>query len=154
MPKLLTVNPLKGWPLFQRLLVDLLKFMEPHLRKAKMGKAVCFFTFFFCWRVDFWTYQLGECYLLTVIYLCVQIHYLYKGTLRVLVLLLHDFPEFLCDYHLSFCGVIPSSCIQMRNIILSAFPHNMKVPDPFTPNLKVLGWLNCLSPCYQHQGRD
>ncbi|KAF7147217.1 hypothetical protein RHSIM_Rhsim03G0166300 [Rhododendron simsii] len=104
MPKLLTVNPLKGWPLFQRLLVDLLKFMEPHLRKAKMGKAI---------------------------------HYLYKGTLRVLALLLHDFPEFLCDYHLSFCGVIPSSCIQMRNIILSAFPHNMKVPDPFTPNLKI-----------------
>ncbi|KAG5558355.1 hypothetical protein RHGRI_008322 [Rhododendron griersonianum] len=104
MPKLLTVNPLKGWPLFQHLLVDLLKFMEPHLRKAKMGKAI---------------------------------HYLYKGTLRVLVLLLHDFPEFLCDYHLSFCGVIPSSCIQMRNIILSAFPHNMKVPDPFTPNLKI-----------------
>ncbi|XP_058205092.1 uncharacterized protein LOC131319013 isoform X2 [Rhododendron vialii] len=104
MPKLLTVNPLKGWPLFQRLLVDLLKFMEPHLRKAKMGKAI---------------------------------HYLYKGTLRVLVLLLHDFPEFLCDYHLSFCGVIPSRCIQMRNIILSAFPHNMKVPDPFTPNLKI-----------------
>ncbi|KAI8537179.1 hypothetical protein RHMOL_Rhmol09G0004800 [Rhododendron molle] len=39
--------------------------------------------------------------------------------------------------HLSFCGVIPSSCIQMRNIILSAFPHNMKVPDPFTPTLKI-----------------
>lgn len=25
----------------------------------------------------------------------------------------------------------------MRNLILSAFPRNMRLPDPFTPNLKV-----------------
>lgn len=104
MPKMLTVNPRKGWPLFQRLVVDLLKFMEPHLQNAKLEKAIQF---------------------------------LYKGTLRVLLLLLHDFPEFLCDYHLSFCDVIPSSCIQMRNVILSAFPSNMRIPDPYTPNLKI-----------------
>ena len=62
---------------------------------------------------------------------------LYRGTLRVLLVLLHDFPEFLCEYHFSFCDVIPPSCIQMRNLILSAFPRNMRLPDPFTPNLKV-----------------
>uniref|UniRef100_T1GJ19 CCR4-Not complex component Not1 C-terminal domain-containing protein n=1 Tax=Megaselia scalaris TaxID=36166 RepID=T1GJ19_MEGSC len=62
---------------------------------------------------------------------------LYKGTLRVLLVLLHDFPEFLCDYHFAFCDVIPSNCIQMRNIILAAFPRNMRLPDPFTPNLKA-----------------
>ncbi|CEP14955.1 hypothetical protein [Parasitella parasitica] len=62
---------------------------------------------------------------------------LYRGTLRVLLVLLHDFPEFLCDYHYSFCDVIPSTCIQMRNLILSAFPRNMRLPDPFTPNLKI-----------------
>ncbi|KAK3820433.1 MAG: CCR4-Not complex component, Not1-domain-containing protein [Benniella sp.] len=62
---------------------------------------------------------------------------LYKGTLRVLLVLLHDFPEFLCDYHFSFCDVIPHTCIQLRNLILSAFPRNMRLPDPFTPNLKV-----------------
>ena len=55
----------------------------------------------------------------------------------MLLVLLHDFPEFLCDYHYGFCDVIPPNCIQMRNIILSAFPHNMRLPDPFTPNLKV-----------------
>jgi CCR4-NOT transcription complex subunit 1 len=32
---------------------------------------------------------------------------------------------------------VPPSCIQMRNLILSAFPRNMRLPDPFTPNLKV-----------------
>ncbi|KAG0490342.1 hypothetical protein HPP92_007205 [Vanilla planifolia] len=104
MPKLLTVNSLKGWPFFQRLLVDLLKFMEPYLRNADLTEPIQF---------------------------------LYKGMLRVLLVLLHDFPEFLCDYHFSFCDVIPPSCIQMRNVILSAFPRNMRLPDPSIPNLKI-----------------
>ncbi|ONK63797.1 uncharacterized protein A4U43_C07F19040 [Asparagus officinalis] len=104
MPKLLTTTAPNGWPVFQRLLVDLFKFMEPYLRNAELGEPV---------------------------------HFLYKGTLRVLLVLLHDFPEFLCDYHFSFCDVIPPSCIQMRNLILSAFPRNMRLPDPSTPNLKI-----------------
>lgn len=57
--------------------------------------------------------------------------------MRVLLVMLHDFPEFLCDYHYAFCDVIPPNCIQVRNLILSAFPRNMRLPDPFTPNLKV-----------------
>lgn len=104
MPKLLNINQPKGWPFFQRLLVDLFKFIEPYLRNAELGKPV---------------------------------YFLYKGTLRVLLVLLHDFPEFLCEYHFSFCDVIPPSCIQMRNVILSAFPRNMRLPDPSTPNLKI-----------------
>jgi len=62
---------------------------------------------------------------------------LYKGTLRVLLLLIHDFPSFLADYHLSFCNVIPENCVHLRNIILSAIPRGMTFPDPFTPNLKI-----------------
>ena len=57
--------------------------------------------------------------------------------LRVLLVLLHDFPEFLCEYHFELCNMVPPSCIQMRNLILSAFPRNMTLPDPFTPNLKA-----------------
>lgn len=44
MPKLLTVNPPKGWIYVQRLLVDLFKFMEPYLRNAEMAEPVCFFS--------------------------------------------------------------------------------------------------------------
>ena len=62
---------------------------------------------------------------------------LHKGTLRVLLVLLHDFPSFLAGYHLSLCNVIPENCIQLRNLILSAFPRSMVLPDPFTPNLKI-----------------
>jgi len=66
-----------------------------------------------------------------------SIRHLYKGTLRVLLVLLHDFPAFLSGYHLSFCNVIPENCVQMRNIVLSAISRGMTLPDPFTPDLKV-----------------
>ncbi|ESS33895.1 CCR4-Not complex component, Not1 protein [Toxoplasma gondii VEG] len=66
-----------------------------------------------------------------------SIRLLYKGALRILLVLLHDFPEFLCEYHFSFCDVLPLNCVQLRNVVLSAFPRNMKLPDPFLPNLKV-----------------
>jgi len=62
---------------------------------------------------------------------------LYKGTMRMLLVLLHDFPEFLCDYHFAFCDLVPIPCVQIRNLILSAFPRDMRLPDPFEPNLKV-----------------
>ncbi|KAJ3141458.1 hypothetical protein HK100_006468 [Physocladia obscura] len=104
MSKLLSAESQKGWPFFQRLLVDLFKFLGPFLRQSEMADAI---------------------------------RLLYKATLRILLVLLHDFPEFLCDYHFSFVEVIPHSCIQLRNLILSAFPRNMRLPDPFTPNLKV-----------------
>lgn len=59
---------------------------------------------------------------------------LYKGTLRVLLVLLHDFPEFLCDYHYGFCDVIPPNCIQLRNLILSAFPRSILKIFPIRTN--------------------
>ncbi len=66
-----------------------------------------------------------------------SIRVLYRGTLRVLLVLLHDQPEFLCGFHWSFLDIIPVSSIQLRNLILSAFPTGMRLPDPFTPNLRI-----------------
>jgi len=62
---------------------------------------------------------------------------LYQGTLRVLLVLMHDVPSFLAGYHLSFCNVIPETCVQLRNIVLAASPKGLAAPDPFTPNLKI-----------------
>ncbi|KAF2936785.1 hypothetical protein DAI22_03g002600 [Oryza sativa Japonica Group] len=104
MPSLLMCDSRKGWPFFQRLILDLFKFMEPYLRNVELGEPMCL---------------------------------MYKGTMRVLLILLHDFPEFLCNYHFSFCDMIPSSCIQMRNVILDAHPQDMRVVDPASPNLKI-----------------
>lgn len=69
--------------------------------------------------------------------LTASVRVLYKGTLRVLLVLLHDFPEFLCSFHFSLCDVIPPTCIQLRNLVLSAFPRSMQLLDPFTPDLRV-----------------
>ncbi|VDK66169.1 unnamed protein product [Onchocerca ochengi] len=62
---------------------------------------------------------------------------MYKGTLRVLLVILHDFPELLCEYHIVICDTIPPNCVQLRNLVLSAYPKNMRLPDPFGSNLKV-----------------
>ncbi|KAI9261911.1 CCR4-Not complex component, Not1-domain-containing protein [Helicostylum pulchrum] len=59
----------------------------------------------------------------------------YQGTLRFLVVMLHDYPEFLCEHYLSFIQLLPSECIQLRNVILSSFPRDMILPDPFTTTL-------------------
>ncbi|KAF8644127.1 hypothetical protein AX16_008656 [Volvariella volvacea WC 439] len=61
---------------------------------------------------------------------------LYRGTLRLLLVLLHDFPEFLSEYYFSLCDVVPARCIQLRNLILSAFPSALTLPDPHLRNLK------------------
>lgn len=104
MPLLLSAPNKSGWPLMHALLVDLLRFMQPYLRKVELTDSI---------------------------------RTMYKGLLRVLLVLLHDFPSFLSEYHFAFCDVIPPTCIQLRNLILSAFPRQMHLPDPFTPNLKV-----------------
>ena len=55
----------------------------------------------------------------------------YRGTVRVLLVLLHDWPDFLAKFSNSFCDEIPEDFNQIRNIILAAFPKSMKPPDPF-----------------------
>ncbi|KDR81370.1 hypothetical protein GALMADRAFT_239234 [Galerina marginata CBS 339.88] len=61
---------------------------------------------------------------------------LYRGALRLLLVLLHDFPEFLSEYYFTLCDVIPPRCIQLRNIVLSAFPPAIILPDPHLRNVK------------------
>lgn len=56
---------------------------------------------------------------------------LYKATLRLFLVLIHDFPEFVSDYYALFCDVVPSNSIQLRNLILSALPkRGMPSADP------------------------
>ena len=63
---------------------------------------------------------------------------LYKSVLRILLVLHHDFPEFVAENHFKLCNVIPAYCTQLRNLILSAFPSVFQeLPDPFTAGLKV-----------------
>ncbi|CAF1270900.1 unnamed protein product [Adineta steineri] len=61
----------------------------------------------------------------------------YKGILKTFMLLLHDFPEFLCEHYYEFCDSLPLISHQLRNIILSSFPKHIRCPDPFKVNIKI-----------------
>jgi len=60
---------------------------------------------------------------------------LYRGALRLLLVLIHDFSDFLSEHYFTLCDIIPPRCIQMRNIILCAFPPNIMLPDPYLPGI-------------------
>uniref|UniRef100_A0A7E4VNN2 Non-specific serine/threonine protein kinase n=1 Tax=Panagrellus redivivus TaxID=6233 RepID=A0A7E4VNN2_PANRE len=55
----------------------------------------------------------------------------YKATLRIMCVLLHDFPDFISDYCEVMCQVVPLYCIQLRNLIMSAYPSSVSLPNPF-----------------------
>lgn len=74
-----------------------------------------------------------------------SISVLYKGTLRVLLVILHDFPEILCEYHYVLCDVIPANCVQLRNLVLSAYPRDMRLSDPFTQTFEMVSAANSLA---------
>ncbi|KAJ2610101.1 CCR4-NOT core subunit cdc39 [Coemansia sp. RSA 1365] len=62
---------------------------------------------------------------------------LYRGVICVILVVLHDYPEFLASYALQLCDTVPANCVQLRNLLLSAYPRDMRLPEPLTPNLKI-----------------
>ncbi|KAI9831825.1 MAG: hypothetical protein M1826_002857 [Phylliscum demangeonii] len=63
---------------------------------------------------------------------------IYRGLLRILLVLHHDFPEFLAQNYFRLCGAVPPHCAQLRNLILSAYPASFPdLPDPFAAGLKI-----------------
>jgi CCR4-NOT transcription complex subunit 1 len=61
----------------------------------------------------------------------------FKGMLRMLLVLLHDFPDFLIESSFTLIENLPKKFNQVKNIVLSAFPTSMKPPDPFRTNDQV-----------------
>ncbi|KAB8338718.1 hypothetical protein FH972_021663 [Carpinus fangiana] len=64
---------------------------------------------------------------------------LFRGTMKLLLVLHHDFPQFLVDHHYQLINPLPVHCTQMRNLIVSALPSTAPIsqPDPFTDGLQV-----------------
>lgn len=63
---------------------------------------------------------------------------LLRGTLKLLLVLHHDFPEFLAENHFQILNHIPTHCFQLRSLVISASPAwFQELPDPFTDGLKV-----------------
>lgn len=59
-----------------------------------------------------------------------QVNKFYKATLFFLLVLVHDFPEYVSDQSEFILEEVPDSFKQVRNIILSAAPSNIKMPPP------------------------
>lgn len=54
----------------------------------------------------------------------------YKGIVRIVIILIHDFSNFLSAFSLQLCLHIPEKYIQIRNIMLSAYPKELKFRSP------------------------
>lgn len=62
----------------------------------------------------------------------------YRGVLRLLVMLGHDFPEFVAENHTRLNSSIPHGCNQLQNMINTATPApHYDQPDPFSQGLKI-----------------
>lgn len=62
---------------------------------------------------------------------------LYRGLLRIMLVLHHDFPEFLAEAHFTLCNAIPPHATQLLNLTLSAAPLSFRdLPSPFVSGLK------------------
>lgn len=63
---------------------------------------------------------------------------IYRGVLKVLLVLHHDAPEFLAKNHVRLIAAIPTNAGQLHNLILTAVPAAFsKMPDPMQPGLKI-----------------
>ena len=63
---------------------------------------------------------------------------MYRGVLRNMMALHHDYPEFLCTNYTWLCSRVSYINPQLRNLILTSRPAAlMDLPDPMTPGLKV-----------------
>lgn len=62
----------------------------------------------------------------------------YRGVLRLLLVLHHDYSDFLAENHFQLLRHIPTHCTQMRSLVVSACPTSVHdLPDPFTEGLKI-----------------
>ncbi|OLL23018.1 General negative regulator of transcription subunit 1 [Neolecta irregularis DAH-3] len=61
----------------------------------------------------------------------------YTGVIRLFMVLVYDFPDFVFSNHFSLCEPLSMKCVQLRNIILSSYARNSNLPDPFQPGFKV-----------------
>jgi CCR4-NOT transcription complex subunit 1 len=63
---------------------------------------------------------------------------IYRGVLKLIVVVQHDFPEFLAANSARLSANIPNHCTQLHNLILNANPAPFsKSSDPLHPGLKV-----------------
>jgi len=62
----------------------------------------------------------------------------YRGVIRVMLFIQHDYPDFFVENHLYLSSSVPPNLVQIQNILNCAHPASLQeLPDPFTPGLKM-----------------
>lgn len=62
----------------------------------------------------------------------------YRGALRLLVVIAHDFQDFMVQNHFRLCNSIPEESPQLTNLVLSAMPSSgLEFPHPLTRDVKL-----------------
>eukprot|EP00767_Chilomastix_cuspidata_P003331 gnl/Chilomastix_cuspidata/345.p1 GENE.gnl/Chilomastix_cuspidata/345~~gnl/Chilomastix_cuspidata/345.p1 ORF type:complete len:2824 (-),score=715.97 gnl/Chilomastix_cuspidata/345:2707-10419(-) len=64
-------------------------------------------------------------------------NFIHCSVFRFVLIIVHDFPNFLMENYLQICSALPPDALQIRNLVLSAFPTAKPPPSPFKPSLKV-----------------
>ncbi|KAK7414488.1 CCR4-NOT core subunit cdc39 [Neonectria punicea] len=63
---------------------------------------------------------------------------IYRATLKLLVILQHDFPDFIAANHVKICASIPPHCTQLLNAVLAANPQQSpKLAESIHPGVKA-----------------
>ncbi|KAH6982099.1 CCR4-Not complex component, Not1-domain-containing protein [Ilyonectria sp. MPI-CAGE-AT-0026] len=63
---------------------------------------------------------------------------IYRATLKLLVILQHDFPDFIAANHVKLCASIPPHCTQLLNAVLAANPQQSpKLAETLPPGAKA-----------------
>lgn len=86
------------WDLYFRLLKALFKFMRDYITEENLADK-----------------ENGEIY-----------QTFYKGVFKLLIVIIHDFSDFLSAYSLQLCLIPGPRFIQITNMIISAYPREMK----------------------------
>lgn len=63
---------------------------------------------------------------------------LYEAAAKLLIVLQHDYPEYLTANAANIIASIPPHCSQLINTVLLAAPPNSTVPDPFTTPMDAI----------------
>lgn len=89
-----------------------------------------------CRLIDILFQYLGE--LVTPLQMPMVAKEISRSVTKLLLMLQHDYPDFVAANSLVLCTAIPSHCLQLRNLVLNANPaQTKKVPDPLQPGLNL-----------------
>lgn len=63
---------------------------------------------------------------------------LYRGVLRLFLIILHDCPSFFVTYSKRILLCLPYTVVQLRNTVLSAVPSDVSIPDPLSATVRTI----------------